>query len=146
METLDENNFGKNEISATAIKYLRGTGWMKFIGILGIIGSILGGLSILFVFILLFANGRMEELVAMYLFMMVLAIGILGVYAYASLQLFQAANYYELYVAAGKSSDLEMAFKKQRQFWLIVVVITIVSLSLYFIAIFYNMLFIARNF
>jgi hypothetical protein len=127
MSTLDDSTIASNnnEISDIAINHLSGSApWMKFIAILGFIGSgfmIIGALMVI-------GQGAGTMPNAALIGVIYLVGG--GAYGYVSVLLWQWANYISSFVLTRDPRRLEAAFAKQKTWWMVVGVLTIVGIVL----------------
>jgi hypothetical protein len=123
METLDDTQVREGvQFSPTALAHLRGTTpWMKFMAILGFIFSAIMGLGSIGIFI---AGSKLGNgMAALSLIYVVFT----AIYVWLSLLIYQQASSISSFLMLQDLQSLELAFAKQKTFWMTVGIMTILA-------------------
>lgn len=126
MALLDDNQTGGSDLTPKSIELLKETTvWMNILGIVGLIGLAY------YVFVLI---ASLQYLLIMggvlgMFFILIFAV-IIGVLLWSFILLLQYSNNIKKFGESGQSSDLERAFAKQKLYWTVLGVFTIVSIVL----------------
>jgi hypothetical protein len=123
-DTLDSGTASSPEITEQGISHLKGSApWMKFMSIMGFIGS---ALIILSAFVMLAAGSDIPN--GAIIGVIYIALG--GVYIYVSYILWQWASSVSTFVLSRDSRSLENAFARQKALWMTAGILTIVFMAL----------------
>lgn len=114
------NSQGGSITNLTLELITRTTGWMKFLAVMGFIGSgflVLGSFAVM-----------SQPYTGPYLFLGYLIVGVIGFFP--ALYLLQYANLLSDFVQNRDAGALEMAFEKQRSMYVFIGIITIIYIAL----------------
>lgn len=130
---IDDHMDGDNSGLSSNMKnnLLEAFKWMRIVSIIQFVFLGLAALSIINLLIRLagipsYYRGNMQT-------QMLLVLLILGVGFFLAFTLFKAGNSYKKYAESGDRAEMEMAFDKQRLFWVVSGILTIIVGAIYLI-------------
>lgn len=112
------------------------SGWLRYLGIAGVVLSSLGALTTFVTLFGLFSvRGVGYRYSGVYFGSLFFSLLFMVVIFYLSVLLLQYGNRLKSFINTGKSYLLEEALEKQKIYWMVAGILTTVSLVLYFIVI-----------
>ena len=141
MSTLDEQMNTGTEITARARSFIQSTSpWLRFIGIFGMVISVL---IIIMAFVVIFSGGLLSSLFDQMPGMSGFPLTIFGIIYlllgalmfFLNFLLFKAGNGYKNFVQTNRIESLEDALGRQKTYWTIVGVLTLIGVMFYALAI-----------
>jgi len=126
MALLDDNQIEGSDLTPKSVELLKGTTiWMNILGIIGLIG-----LAYYVILLFTYAQYMLAMGGALGLILVLIGATTIAVLIWSFILLLQYSNNLKKFGESRNSSDLEKAFAKQKMYWTVLGIFTIVSIVL----------------